>query len=396
MEGINALRHRILLLSQFLLICAVVYLKLRADSAYFLTPDSHYYLQAAQNLLAGNGYRIVFEGKETFCAIWPVGYSALIAGMSALSTFSVETASKIVNLMALAGCFWLIYRRFQDKAWFVALGLMTSSLVQLYTNTWSETVFLFFVLGFCIHPSSYKEKGTGVEVVGFLWALGAFLTRYAGVFLLIPLLIRRRFRTAIYYSLFISGYLLYNFYQTHTFTGGHGFWPNEPFEERLLRGMRGLGEEALFFAVRDWELKRLTLSASAQWFIYGVALLQFLILTTICRLVGPSVKSGFKNGLKILFRSGFGLQIRNSMGQIRNSMENVFFLVAISYLFFTIVIYFADASIESLYFRRLGPASLLFTVGGLAWVSEQKHIFEKTKWLFVAFFALSIIHSLPK
>lgn len=384
MEGINALRHRILLLSQFLLICAVVYLKLRADSAYFLTPDSHYYLQAAQNLLAGNGYRIVFEGKETFCAIWPVGYSALIAGVSALSTFSVETASKIVNLMALAGCFWLIYRRFQDKAWFVALGLMTSSLVQLYTNTWSETVFLFFVLGFCAHPFSKLEKRDEA-----FWAMGAFLTRYAALFLLIPFLIQRKFRAVIYYLLFISGYLLYNFYQTHTFTGGHGFWPEEPMGVRVWRGIRGLGEEILFFAVRDWDLKRLTLSASAQWFIYGVALLQLLILTTICWFVGPSVKPVFKNGLKILFRRGFGLQIRNGM-------TNVFFLVGISYLLFTIVIYVTDASIESLYFRRLAPASLLFTLGILGWVSQQKDIFEKTKWLFVAFFALSIIHALPK
>jgi hypothetical protein len=382
--------NRFALFSQFLLICAVVYLKLRADSAYFLTPDSHYYLQAAQNLLAENGYRIVFEGKETFCAIWPMGYSVLIAGVSALTTLSVETASKIVNLLALAGCFWLILRRFQDKAWFVALGLMTSSLVQLYTNTWSETVFLFFVLGFCDLP--LPDRG-GVRVGpprgGILWATGAFLTRYAGVFLLIPLLIQRRFRAAIYYLLFISGYLLYNFYQTHTFTGGHGFWPNEPFEERLLKGVRGLGEEFLFFAVRDWDLKNGTLNASAAWFIYGVALLQLLILTTICWFIGPSVKPVFKNGLKILFSRGFRLQIRNGI-------ENVFFLVAISYLLFTIVIYFTDASIESLYFRRLAPASLLFTLGILGWVSQQKAIFEKTKWLFVAFFVLSIIHAIPK
>jgi hypothetical protein len=141
MEGINGLRHRLLLLFQFLLICAVVYLKLRADSAYFLTPDSHYYLQAAQNLLNGKGYVITFEGTETFCAIWPIGYSALIAGMAWLTPFSVETASKIVNLLALAGCFWLIYRRFHDKAWFVALGMMTSSLVQLYAKASSPIPF---------------------------------------------------------------------------------------------------------------------------------------------------------------------------------------------------------------------------------------------------------------
>lgn len=366
--------NKIFLLFQFLLICAVVYLKLRADSAYYLTPDSHYYLQAAQNLLDGNGYRIVFEGKETFCAIWPIGYSALIAGVSALNAFSVENSSKIVNLFALAGCFWLILRRFQDKAWFVALGLMASSLVQLYTNTWSETVFLFFVLGFCVNPLP-KWGGVKVEV---LWAIGAFLTRYAGVFLLIPLLIQRRFRAVIYYFIFIAGYLFFNFYQTRTFTGGHGFWPEEPFGERLLRGIRGVGEELLFFAVRDWDLKSLTLSDSTKWFIYGVAITQVLI-------VGLIVWRFYKE-------KDSDASARRTVGMTNNT----FFLTAVAYLLFTIVVYLTDASIESLYFRRLAPASLLFTLGILGWVSEQKQLFKRTQWLFVAFFMLSMIRAIPK
>jgi len=385
MEGINALRYRLLLLFQFLLICAVVYLKLRADSAYFLTPDSHYYLQAAQNLLNGKGYVITFEGKETVCAIWPMGYSGLIAGMAWLTTVSVETASKIVNLLALAGCFWLILRRFQDKAWFVALGLSTSSLVQLYTNTWSETVFLFFVLGFVFPPFSKwigvaSDKGQGAvrRRDEALWAIGAFLTRYAAVFLLIPLLIQRRFRAAAYYLVFISGYLFYNFYQTHTFSGGDGFWPDEPVGVRVWRGLRGLGEEFVFFAVRDWDLKSGTLSDSTKWFIYGVAITQFVIA-----------------GL-IIWRLYKEKDLDTSAQRTVGLTKGPFFFTAVAYLLFTIVIYVTDASIESLYFRRLAPSSFLFTLGILGWVAEQKQLFERTQWLFVAFFVLSLIHSLPK
>ncbi|MFN8349352.1 MAG: hypothetical protein U0X91_30400 [Spirosomataceae bacterium] len=361
--------NRFALFFQFLLIGAVVFLKLRADSAYFLTPDSHFYIQAAQNLLDGKGYRIVFEGKETFCAIWPIGYSTLIAFVSWLTSFSIETASKIVNLLALAGCFWLIGQRFQQKAWFVALAFSASSLIQLYTNTWSETVFLFFVLGFCTRPLPLRGGARG----GVLWAIGAFLTRYAGVFLLIPLLIQRKFRAAVYYSLFIGGYLFFNLYRTGTFTGGHGFWPEEPFGERLLRGIRGLGEEFLFFGVRDWGLKQTALRVGMQWFIYGVAFLQCLIAGLI----------GWK-----------WYKVKDS--DACSMTKNVFFPVAVSYLFFTIAVYLTDASVESLYFRRLAPASLLFALGLLARASEQKVIFEQTKWLFVTFFALSIIHALPK
>ncbi len=378
---VTKMLNRFALFFQFLLICAVVYLKLRANAAYFLTPDSYYYLQAAQNLLNGKGYVITFEGKETFCAIWPIGYSGLIALVSWATAFSVEISSKIINLLALGGCFWLIQLRFQEKAWFVALGLMTSSLVQLYTNTWSETVFLFFILGFVFPPFSYKGQGAVLRRDEVIWAIGAFLTRYAAVFLLIPLLIQRRFRAAAYYLVFISGYLLFNFYQTRTFTGGHGFWPEEPFGERLLRGVRGLVEEFLFFAMRDWDLKSSTLSDSTKWFIYGVAVLQFLIAGVI------------------VWRIGRFLQKKDSDASAQRTAgmtKSAFFLTVVAYLLFTIVVYLTDASIESLYFRRLAPASLLFTLGILGWVSEQKQLFERTQWLFVAFFVLSIIHAIPK
>lgn len=369
--------NKIALFFQFLLICAVVYLKLRANAAYFLTPDSQYYLQAAQNLLNGKGYRIIFEGKDTFCAIWPVGYSALTAAVAWSTTLSLTIASKIVNLLALAGCFWLIQRRFREKAWFVSLAFSASSLVQLYTNTWSETVFLFFVLGFCEpHPQPLPTKGGGQ-----FWAIGAFLTRYAGVFLLIPMLIQRRFKALLFYLLFAICYLFFNYSQTRTFTGGHGFWPDEPFGLRLWRGLWGLGEEFLFFAIRDWDLKILALNDFTKWFIYGVAVLQFLIAGVIVWRIGRFLKD-----------KGLDASARRTVGMTKGP----FFLTAISYLLFTFAIYMTDASLESLYFRRLAPASLLFTLGILGWVFEQKQLFERTQWLFVAFFVLSLIHSLPK
>jgi hypothetical protein len=375
--------NRIALVFQFLLICAVVYLKLRADSAYFLTPDSHFYLEAAQNLLNGKGYVITFEGKETFCAIWPIGYSALIATVAFLAPFSIEIASKIVNLLALAGCFCLIQRRFRDKAWFVSLGFSAASLIQLYTNTWSETLFILFVLGFCVFFSPKDRVSQWQKEGSVIFAVAAFFTRYAGIFLLIPLMLRRQYKSAFYFVVLMVGYLFFNFYNTGTFTGGHGFWPTEPFNQRLGRGMRGLGEELLFFAVRDWDLKNLVLSDSVKWFIYGIALLQWVIIGLIVKQVVCFLRLTKKMKINVDNMTKFMLQ-------------EPFFLVAFAYLLFTITVYLTDASIESLYFRRLAPSSLLFTLGILAWVSQQKQLFERTKWLFVAFFALSIIHSIPK
>ena len=375
--------NRSALFFQFLLICAVVYLKLRADSAYFLTPDSHYYLEAAKNLLSGKGYVITFEGKETFCAIWPMGYSALIAVVAFLTPFSAEIASKIVNLLALAGCFWLIQRRFPTKAWFLTLGFSASSLVQLYSNTWSETVFILFVVGFSMFFSPTDRESKWQREGSMIFASAAFFTRYAGVFLLIPLLLRRQYRAAFYFVVLMAGYLFFNFYHTGTYTGGHGFWPTEPFNQRLWRGVRGLGEEMLFFVVRDWDLKNVGLSDSAKWFIYGVALLQFALVGLIVRHVVDFLRQTKKTKINAGYMARFMIQAP-------------FLLVAFAYLLFTITVFLTDESIESLYFRRLAPSSLLFTLGVLGWVSEQKQLFEQTKWLFVAFFALSIIHSIPK
>ena len=360
------------LVSQWWLIATVVLLKLRADASYFLTPDSYHYLHAAQSLLDGKGYRIFFEGQDTFCAIWPVGYAASIAGVAWLTGFSLEIASKWVNLLALAGCFWLIYSRFRERAWFVSLAFGASSLVQVYANTWSETLFLFFLVGFTTQGID-SEKGA-------FWAIGAFLSRYAAVFLAFVLLFQRKFKASLYYLLFVAGYLLFNYSQTQTFTGGHGFWPKEPFGLRLWRGLCGLGEELLFFAVRDWDFKNAVINDATKWLIYSTAAAQFLMIGLIMRALLKWVK---ENEL-------------NAYSMTKKVTKSLFFRVAIGYLVFTIGIYLTDASVESLYFRRLVPASLLLTLGLLAWVSSQKSLFERTKWYFVIFFALSIVHAFPK
>lgn len=98
----------------------------------------------------------------------------------------------------------------------------------------------------------------------------------------------------------------------------------------------------------------------------------------------------------VLKDKGLVASARWTDGMINALKKQPFFVVAISYLFFTFAIYMTDASLESLYFRRLAPSSLLFSLGILAWVSEQKQLFERTQWLFVAFFVLSMIHALPK
>jgi hypothetical protein len=211
---------RILLI--FLTILAVVTLKITANFAYYLTPDSHYYLQAAQNLLDGRGYRIDFQGKDTFCAIWPVGYSLLIATVSFLTKLSVTISSKIVNLLAIAGILLLIRRQYKAQSWFVALALLSSSFLQLYANTWSETVFIFCLVGVVFSHGSlvmgHWPRQTHISHLKthISYLTLAFLTRYIGFFLIIPLLVQRKYKAAAVFVAVIGLYLLNNYVQTQT------------------------------------------------------------------------------------------------------------------------------------------------------------------------------------
>jgi hypothetical protein len=394
----------------FLIIIAVVTLKVTANSAYYLTPDSQYYLQAAQNLLDGRGYRIDFQGKDTFCAIWPVGYSLLIATISFLTKLSVTISSKIVNLLAIAGILLLIHRQYKAQSWFVALALLSSSFLQLYANTWSETVFVFCLVGVVFqrqkseigNQKSKKKIDIDSNIHHTLhcfvklktqnsYLTAAFLTRYIGFFLIIPLLVQRKYKAAAVFVTVIGLYLLNNYAQTQTFTGDHGHWPTEPFIERLTRGLKGIGEEVAFWGVRDWDLKGG--SEAMKVFIYGISIAQAGVLVVVGKLV-------ISHGSWVVGRGSIFKKIISARADTSNShlISPISHLISLSYLATTIVLYFIDDSIESLYFRRLAPATFLALVGGLGWLVEpaQKVLFEQLKWWIVTFFMLSVVHGLPK
>ncbi len=391
---------RILLI--FILILTVVALKIAANPAYYLTPDSHYYLQAAQNLLDGRGYRIDFYNKDTFCAIWPVGYSLLIAGVTFLTTLSVTLSSKVVNLLAVAGILWLVKRHYKAQSWFVALAMLSSSFLQLYSNTWSETVFIFCLLGVVFSRGS-KVIGTGSFVMGhgknhisyfitnISYLITAFLTRYVGIFLFIPLLIQRKYKTALVFAVVVVLYLLNNYAQTQTFTGNHGHFPTEPFVERLVRGLKGIGEEIAFWGIRDWDLKGG--NGAMTIFIYVISIAQATILVVVGSLVISHLSL-------VMGRGSISKQLKSQ--QMAEAFpyhtSYVLQLTSLSYFATSIVLYLIDDSMESLYFRRLAPATFLILIAGLGWLvaPTQKLLFERVKWWVVTFFILSVVHALPK
>ena len=362
------------LLFLYIVLISVVFLKINANTTYFLTPDSHYYLQAAQNMLDGKGYAIQFEDKNTFCAIWPVGYSALTALLSFVSKVSVITSSKLVNLIATGLIFCLLHKKYREKSWIVGMGFCASSFIQIYANTWSETVFMMCLVGFCLTSNTTTNRHS------FLWAAAAFLVRYIGFFLIIPLIFNKKYKAAAGLLGVMVLYCTLNYSQTQTFTGGHGFWPNQPFFERLTIGFYGIIEEILFFGIRDWDLKFMPNSMSMKVIVYSLSAIQAFILGVIIYIILKAKTSGL------------------STIDYRLWTKNYYVVCGLAYLISIFGIYLIDSSIESLYFRRLAPFSLLMVLAFLDWLvkpSQEILLLKTQNWL-IAFFVISILHSIPK
>ncbi|MGA0558949.1 hypothetical protein ACO2Q8_19995 [Larkinella sp. VNQ87] len=368
----------------------IVWLKVSANPAYFLTPDSYYYLQGARNLLAGDGFTILFQGKTMHCAIWPIGYSAAIALSALISPLSLVASSKVVNLLAIGGSFLLLHKRYQNDWLFVMLAFCTPSLIQLYANTWSETLFVFPLIGFCL---SLADRQSSCLMLSF-WGVFAFLVRYVGGFLVLVLLIDswQRFRqqkpvqreviAAITMLLLAGTYFGFNYHQTGTFSGGHGFLPTEPLTQRIWVAIKNLVEETAFL-FRDWDLKGLAIHRPNGQIVLGIILLTSAFQVIQLGRIGRVLLNHRK---------------RLAVHLLIDAHSLAFLLTGAVYLTTTVVLYFTDSSLEDLRFRRLAPATLLLTMGLLSNLTQpaNRMLYQRLKPLVCSLFLLSIVHALPK
>lgn len=245
----------------FLLITAVIVIRIIAESTSYVSPDSTYYLAAADHLMKGEG--LLAPHPETphadvYFAIWPAGYPVCIAAVGWITHTSVLVASKLVNLIFLGLTFILLFRWFGEKSWWVGLYFCSFGLLEIYSYTWSEAPFLFFVLLLCYCVSKDLEKDAGPRVFfQVLFCLTAlFLFRYAGLiyfiaigFLMLYLIWKKQWLKVGYYfsalffaSIVVCGYFLFNKEMTGYYTGiGDRMQPQmeslQQFVVLLIRGI---------------------------------------------------------------------------------------------------------------------------------------------------------------
>lgn len=181
-------RADLLLLLLYTTFCAVVILRVHIEGTGYTSPDSHYYLEAARSLRDGEKFVIRHlygpRGEESmYFAAWPIGYPTLITSASLLSGLNLFWASKLVNLL-FAGLSFLVLRQINRHYSFVLASIFgTFTVIEMYSYTWSESVFLFGCLS--LVALLYKVYTAGK--ISFVYALFAsaifmFLMRYIGFF----------------------------------------------------------------------------------------------------------------------------------------------------------------------------------------------------------------------
>ncbi|MCG1027004.1 hypothetical protein J5S49_01705 [Virgibacillus halodenitrificans] len=206
------------------------------DPNGYVTSDSAHYLQLAQNLLNRDGLSTAnyVDGMSTYFATWPIGYPLLIAAASAVTGLSVFWASKLVNILCLAFCFWLVKRLFAERAIPFALIFSIATFSDMFVYTWSEVPFLlgmlWLVFGLYRYITTLKYR-----YIGHLFAASLFMyfMRYIGLIgagiiglLGFYFLFKKQWKPMI--ACWLSGsisillaciYLVVNFIQTGQFTG---------------------------------------------------------------------------------------------------------------------------------------------------------------------------------
>jgi hypothetical protein len=175
----------------FALMTIAIIAKSYFDPHGFLTPDSCNYLGLTQNLFDGNGlfvstspYTDTSNDRELF-ARWPIGYPLLIYLTTKLTGFSVFWASKVLNILLIGVTLGVFRVLFKQSAYLYGVIFLFASYTQIYSNTWSETVFITALVLFATSISyfilSHKKNRTLYFLIMFS-SLLLFFSRYIGAF----------------------------------------------------------------------------------------------------------------------------------------------------------------------------------------------------------------------
>ncbi len=372
-------------------IAAAISLRIHVESTQYTTPDSHFYLYAAKNMLSGNGLKTPYlidypfknESREFYFGFWPAGYPVCISAISLMTGYSPLISSKIVNLLFLGLIFVLLYFWCGTNAWLPALYFMSYSMLQVYSYTWSEGPFLFFLLWLCYLLTSKSCNSISLIFQVFFCLSCLFLFRYVGflfyVFLIIYILwsfYKKKKLFGIYLSMgfllatvFALTYLKLNKIYSGFYFGYDRFEiKNYPPIDMVLNISKGILNE--FFIMKNYFFKG---NEPVMFFMILLFLQIFFIILLIYK------RRNLKSPVNLM------------------TYQYVLFFSGTTYLAGIILLKMLT-QFDDFNYRLLAPFSLPIYMSFLISLTDKYHqlYLDRVRFYIIGFMFLSLIMNLPK
>lgn len=342
----------------------------------YLSADSAQYLSVAQNLMNFDGYVIPSKRGQPF-AIWPIGYPTFIALISFITGLSIFWSSKLLSIILIGLNFLILRKYYKENTYLVAIVFTWGSYITIYFYTWSETIFIFGLILFCVSIYDFfnsENPNFSKYALILLSMFLLFFSRYIGAFSfvvvgLIGLYYLYRKRYIISFKLFTLSiisimimmlYFYINYKMTGFYTGIERIEAPEKNSELFSKLIKILFYELVI--PMNWRGFR----------ALPIFLVEFMLFAFLCKKYGD---------IKSKSLSAFLL-------------EKIFLSIGIVFLFSIILIRWF-VHFDDFNFRLLGPGTILIHKAFLGFLIKSKIIFDNKwiKYFFVLFSIVSIVLS---
>jgi len=377
------------LLIIFIMMAVAIVVKSYFNLDGYLSPDSSNYLKLAQNLLVGNGYYVSAYGitgqEREFFAIWPAGYPTLIFITAKLTGLTAFWASKLLNIFLIGVILGIFRALFKHNAYVYGLILLFSAYLEIFSYTWSETLFITALLWFStsIYLFIVSPKQTTLLYFSImLSALLLFTSRYIGAFsfgligllgLYYSVVKRDRIKAVILISIAIVniGIMFLYLYHNYTETGFPTGMKRIPSPETNL--------QLFYMLLKAMIAETLIPIQSMSTKAIMVFFVQFPIF-------------GF---LLWKYRKNI-LRTNNSTNQQPITLSFVLGTIGLVYLFFIILMRWVS-QFDGYGYRLLAPGSFLLFIGIIFFTQQRgtKQFFNVLKGFLLLFAVLSYLLNVP-
>lgn len=380
---------RLQLIILYLCICVVLALRINIESTGYMSPDSEFYTKSATNYLAGKGFVAPnihpFDetSPESFMTVWPIGYPVVIAIVSYLTGFDAFVSSKLANAIFLGFIFILLYYWYGSYSLLPACYFCSFNQLEIYSYTWSEGVFLFFLLWLLyLSEKVLSQKRTYLHTVLLISCLVVLtLLRYAGLiyffyiaFIAVILFLQNKNSLAKQFTFVVSvSSLLIFCYLLNNYSISGGFFGNHP---RIFPEIESwLSFITLLF---NGFINELFIARKFYWSWDPIFVLLLILQLIVCYYI-------FKKRTLLNLR---WVQKNHGLTAILSSFFYLIFIVILRKI----------SPFDAFDYRILAPFStpiFIVLLGNLRFESVP-HKFGHLNILIVSFFILSLLMNLPK